>query len=143
MQQLLQAHPGCLCTHAHRTCGTDDIMAAAVYVNNASTVANINGSTPDSKGWLKKMAAKCRCEILYCVANLCKEIAHHGGHVWLQGRDGGFNMQHCYIVPLCGKHNNSQNVHYSYPNSYTLKREIWMMRIVPHACYTDYQVPEE
>ena len=106
--------------------------------------ANVCKSSEDSKNWLDLWSKTCQSSTtpLCCVADAgCSgnKVATVGGHVWLKAEDGLFDMEHCYIAPLCSSHNNDKK--YDYPKGFMLRKLSWLMQIVPHACYDDYKHP--
>jgi hypothetical protein len=72
-----------------------------------------------------------------CEAGCTQKDRLVGGHVWkFDAHRHRFDKRYCYIVPLCKSHNGRE---FDYPKpGFKLKRGTPVVRIVPHACYGDY-----
>lgn len=106
-------------------------------------VAGINGTTADKGNtpWLNLYDSVCQgnARSTLCCAAGCMNTAGKGGHVWLfDPATRRFGKQHAFIAPICDRHNNRE---FDYPKpGFLLKRGTRLMRMVPHACYADYDL---
>lgn len=120
-----------------------ELQHAPVRVEGEARVAGVNGSSDDrpSKSWLHLYGRVCQQDagLAVCCAAGCPAAAGVGGHLWVfDAEQCCYDKRHCYIAPVCSRHNGR---HFDYPKlGFQLKRGTWLMRIVPHECYTDYQL---
>lgn len=119
-------------THKHTDLGCE------VYpLRRTSQVTGVRGTTSDKSNWKKTFEAVCGASAsLLCFAKGCPLFSRVGGHLWLyDAAEQRYDFEHCYIAPLCKRHNARE---FDYPHPFLLKRDVTVMRIVPHTCYLDY-----
>ncbi len=83
-----------------------------------------------------------------CFVQGCPNLGNTGAHVWLfDEAKGQYDHENCYIAPTCNLHNNPK-FHLREPTpdkpivGFRLRRNVTVMRIVPHDCYGDYEAAD-
>jgi hypothetical protein len=71
-----------------------------------------------------------------CIVENCPFIGTVGGHLWLRGNDKQWDMEHCYIAPICSKCNKTQT--HELLNGFYTKPGSTLVKMLPHICYEDY-----
>jgi hypothetical protein len=114
-----------------------------VRLLEAPQVAGVGGVAADRLGagtsWTQLWRKVCRqgAEDPECFAKGCAASSCVAGHLWLfDGTKQRYDFEHCYIAPLCKMHNGRQ---FGYPQGFSLKADVTVMRIVPHENYSEYR----
>lgn len=129
------------CRHGSGPWTKAALQATKKRINDSITrAAGINGSSEDkTKSWLTMYELVCQAAEAKCCVAGCMEAVRLGGHVWLyDAASREYDMRRSYIAPICAKHNGRE---YDFPKlGFLLKQGTWLMGMLPHECYTDYDL---